>query len=168
MIITYRTLDTDAAGRPTGQSADYHRAAVGHEAVTTLRAIQMYDSLELVRIQLTVTDLADPWSVRIAVTIAAQEGCPVRNQWVRTTDVRAGDELAHKLSDTPWTYTPVTGWSDRLLAGCGAHGTDVTHRTFAVTGAPWWVREEDCDTVSDLDGETLIRLRAEYLPGGPA
>jgi hypothetical protein len=165
MIITSRALDTDAAGRPVGQSADYPRVVTDHEAVSTLRAIQGYANLELVRVQLTVADLDHPWSVRTAVAIAAQEGCPVRNQWVPTASVRAGDELAHKLSDTPWTYTPVTGWSDRLLAGCGAHGTDVTHRTFTVTSAPWWVRAEWCDTVGDLAGESLIKLRAEYLEG---
>ena len=81
--------------------------------------------------------------------------------WIPTTDVRAGDQLAHKLSDTPWTYTPVTGWSDRYLAT-----SDVTHRTFTVTGAPWWVNE--LDRTSDLAGETLIRRRDTDPPGIPA
>jgi hypothetical protein len=76
-------------------------------------------------------------------------------EWIPTADVRPGDQLAHKLSDTLWTYTPVTGWSDRYLAT-----SDVTHRTFTVWGAPWWVRTDNMMLVSDLAGETLIRRRA--------
>lgn len=75
-------------------------------------------------------------------------------EWIPTTEVREGDQLAHKLSDTPWTYTTVTGWSDRYLTAC-----DVTHRTFTVTGAPWWVRADNFELVADLAGQTLIRRR---------
>ena len=58
---------------------------------------------------------------------------PSPRQWVPTRDVREGDQLAHKLSDTPWTYTPVTGWSDRVLKLSRYEGlSDVTHRTFTV------------------------------------
>ncbi len=69
--------------------------------------------------------------------------------WVHTADVRIGDQLAHKLSDTPWTYTRVTGWSDKYLPTSG-----ITHRIFAVAGAPWWVSE--IDRTADLAGEALV------------
>jgi hypothetical protein len=82
--------------------------------------------------------------------------------WIPTADVKVGDQLAHKLSDTPWTYTTVTGWSDRLLRLSrfpDSNLADVTHRTFTVTGATWWIRADNMELVSDLAGETLIKRR---------
>jgi hypothetical protein len=84
---------------------------------------------------------------------------PRDREWVPTAEVREGDQLAHKLSDTPWTYTTVTGWSDKYLPTSG-----ITHRTFTVTGAPWWVRADNFELVSDLASETLIKRR-EPLAG---
>lgn len=82
--------------------------------------------------------------------------------WIPTAEVRKGDQLAHKLSDTPWTYTEVTGWSDRYLAT-----SDVTHRTFTVTDAPWWV--DELDRTADLAGRALIKARpGDPGPGLPA
>jgi hypothetical protein len=86
---------------------------------------------------------------------------PRERVWVPTAEVRAGDLLAHKLSDTPWTYTPVTGWEDRTLHLGGRQG-DVVQRRFTVTGAPWWVGPGD--RTHDLAGRALIRAR----PGEPA
>jgi hypothetical protein len=83
-------------------------------------------------------------------------------EWVPTGDVRIGDQLAHKLSDTPWTYTTVTGWSDRVLklSRFGGNLKDVTQRTFEVSGAPWWVRADNFMLVHSLeDGEALILKR---------
>lgn len=73
-------------------------------------------------------------------------------EWIPATDVREGDQLAHKLSDTPWTYTTVTGWTDEYLPT-----SDVTHRTFTVTGAPWWI--DEMDRTADLAGKALIKRR---------
>lgn len=72
----------------------------------------------------------------------------VQRAWIPTADVRVGDMLAHKLSDTPWTYTRVTGWTDEPMSG------GVTHRIFAVQDAPWWVSE--LDRTADLAGEALV------------
>lgn len=82
-------------------------------------------------------------------------------EWVPTAEVRVGDKLAHKLSDTPWTYTEVTGWSDRelRLSRFGPGLADVTQRTFTVSDAPWWVRSDDFALVHPLDGEALIAAR---------
>jgi len=68
--------------------------------------------------------------------------------WIPTADVQVGDQLAHKLSDTPWTYTRVTGWSDKTFSD----GT--VHRIFAVAGAPWWVDENS--RTADLAREALV------------
>lgn len=68
--------------------------------------------------------------------------------WIPTADVRVGDQLAHKLSDTPWTYTRVTGWSDKTFSD----GT--VQRLFAVAGAPWWV--DGADLWHSLDGKALV------------
>ena len=81
--------------------------------------------------------------------------------WIPTGEVRAGDQLAHKLSDTPWTFTEVTGWTDKVLH-LGHSMADVTHRVFTVTDAPWWVGERDL--THDLAGRALIMAR----PGEPA
>jgi hypothetical protein len=81
--------------------------------------------------------------------------------WIPTAEVQAGDQLAHKLSDTPWTYTRVTGWSDRYLATPG-----VTHRVFTVTDAPWWI--DEMDRTRDLAGRALVMTCGSLPAPGPA
>jgi hypothetical protein len=84
---------------------------------------------------------------------------PSEREWIPTSEVRIGDRLAHKLSDTAWHYTTVTGWSDRELRLSRYGLPDVTHRTFTVSGAPWWVRADNFALVHSLDGEALIARR---------
>ena len=81
--------------------------------------------------------------------------------WIPTTEVQAGDRLALLLSDAE-AYPEVTGWSDRVLE-LSRHGlADVTHRTFTVTGAPWWA--DRMDRTGDVTGQTLIVAR-DGTPG---
>ncbi len=78
---------------------------------------------------------------------------PSERTWIPTAEVQAGDQLAHKLSDTPWTCTRVTGWTDRVLH-LGHGMADVTHRIFTVTDAPWWIGT--ADLTHDLAGRALV------------
>jgi hypothetical protein len=78
-------------------------------------------------------------------------------EWIPAANVRVGDQLAHKLSDTPWTYTPVTGWSDKVL-----HLGDTPQRRFTVSGAPWWVTCDDASLWHSLDGQALVRNLGKY------
>jgi len=71
-------------------------------------------------------------------------------QWIPTKDVQVGDILPCYLSNAT-AYVTVTGWSDKYLKT-----SDVTHRTFTVTGAPWWVRSDNMMITSDLARETLV------------
>ncbi|WP_331725155.1 hypothetical protein OG478_53190 (plasmid) [Streptomyces phaeochromogenes] len=74
----------------------------------------------------------------------------VKTEWIDTKDVQVGDKIACLLSDAR-AYPRVTGWTDRELKL-----SDVTHRTFQVTGAPWWA---DDMTTFDLSGQALIVSR---------
>jgi hypothetical protein len=162
MHITYTM-----AGAGEAEGVTLHATRTGRDAVDVLRAIENTAGLTLTRVQLRPDDNPDAWALNEVLWAAQAAGCPVRRQWVRTRDVRMGDELAHKLSDTPWTYTPVTGWADRLLelSRFGGGLADVTHRTFRVSAAPWWVRDDNMMLTCDLDGEALIRLRPIREPG---
>jgi hypothetical protein len=90
-------------------------------------------------------------------------GAKMERKWIPTHEVQVGDWLAHKLSDTPWTYTPVTGWADRELQLSRYGLADVTHRVFTVQNAPWWV--DAMDRTHDLNGKALI-IRAPHIHRG--
>ncbi|MET9366212.1 hypothetical protein ABZX93_35665 [Streptomyces sp. NPDC006632] len=74
----------------------------------------------------------------------------VKTEWIDTKDVQVGDKIACLLSDAR-AYPRVTGWTDRVLKL-----SDVTHRTFQVSGAPWWA---DDMTTFDLAAQALIVSR---------
>ncbi|WP_037898470.1 hypothetical protein [Streptomyces sp. NRRL S-920] len=74
----------------------------------------------------------------------------VKTEWIDTKDVQVGDKIACLLSDAR-AYPRVTGWTDRVLKL-----SDVTHRTFQVSGAPWWAEDM---TTFDLAGQALIVSR---------
>jgi hypothetical protein len=82
-------------------------------------------------------------------------------EWIPAADVQVGDQLAHKLSNTPWTYTPVTGWSDKVLHLGGSLG-NVTQRRFTVSGAPWWVTSDAASLWHSLDGQALVLNLGKY------
>lgn len=76
--------------------------------------------------------------------------------WIPTAEVKVGDRIACLLSDAQ-AYPTVTGWSDRVLNLSRFEGLkDVTHRTFRVSGAPWWAEDMLTD---DLAGKSLIVSR---------
>jgi hypothetical protein len=74
-------------------------------------------------------------------------------QWIPAADVKTGDVLPCYLSDAT-AYVTVTGWADKELQLSRYGLQDVTHRTFTVASAPWWV--DEMDRTSDLAGETLV------------
>jgi len=85
-------------------------------------------------------------------------------EWVPAAEIRHGDRLACLLSDAEF-YPQVTGWSDRELKLSRFGLADVTHRTFAVRSAPWWV--DDAMRTVDLAGQALIvRRDAEVTSAG--
>jgi len=78
---------------------------------------------------------------------------------VRTQDVRVGDRLCLWLSNAS-AYPSVTGWSDRTLSPGTPY--ESVHRTFTVTGTPWWVDASDCTSaIADgLYGMVFILARS--------
>jgi len=79
----------------------------------------------------------------------------VETEWIDTKDVQVGDRIACLLSDAS-AYPRVTGWTDRVLKLSKQGLEDVTHRTFQVSGAPWWAKDM---TTFDLSGQALIVSR---------
>ncbi|MGW3426307.1 hypothetical protein [Streptomyces phaeochromogenes] len=79
----------------------------------------------------------------------------VETEWIDTKDVQVGDKIACLLSDAR-AYPSVTGWTDRVLELSKQGLKDVTHRTFQVSGAPWWAEDM---TTFDLSGQALIVSR---------
>jgi hypothetical protein len=75
-------------------------------------------------------------------------------RWVPATQVHVGDRLVFLLSDGGAAAT-ITGWQDRRL-DLTRHGLPIAYqRTYTVTGAPWWARDEAMRRF-DVNGSVLI------------